>query len=88
MSEADKMFKKLKFEKKENPLMGYTEYCQIGYNHQRGKSEMAVISFDQGSRTIMSALYYDDSFASRGLAITPEELEATYKKCEELGWIK
>ena len=87
ISEADKMFKKLKFKKRENKIIGYIEYVQ------EGKNEDAVISFDRSSQTIMAGLYKKTlvdamMYGSRGLAITPEELKATYKKCEELGWIK
>ena len=71
MSIADDKFKKLKFKKKEIKSMDYIEYCQRDIN-----GDMAVISFDGTSKTIMS----------RGLAITVEELDAINDKLKELGW--
>ena len=78
-SEADKMFKELKFKKLESPVMNYFEYTQ---NVKKG--ETAVISFDKGTKTIMPALYVEGVFNSRGLAITPKEVQAIYEKCKEL----
>lgn len=81
MSIADDKFKKLKFKKKEIKSMDYIEYCQRDIN-----GDMAVISFDGTSKTIMTALYPKGTIMSRGLAITVEELDAINNKLKELGW--
>lgn len=83
MSIADDKFKKLKFNKKENKSMDYIEYGQRDKN-----GDMAVISFDGTSKTIMTALYPKGTIMSRGLAITTDELEAILFKARELGWIE
>lgn len=76
--EADKMFEKLGYKKKEKGL--YIEYIKA----ENSVKEEYVISFMM--KTIMATLY-KNGYQKMPLALEIEELQAINKKCEELGWI-
>ena len=73
MSEADKMFEKLKYKK------NLTEMNNIKYY----KDDDNVIYFVITHKTFHKTGEYDGMCD----AINMQELQAINKKCEELGWI-
>ena len=82
MSKAETMFRELGYLKR---TMGiYIEF----FNRYPKANEMASISFESGSKTIMASLYQDNNKIqkSRALAMTPKELEAAYEYAKEIGW--
>lgn len=81
MSEVEKKFRELGYLK--GQMNNYIEW----YN-KYPNGEMASISFESTTKTIMASLYYDNNKIqkSRALAMTTEELQATYLYAKELGW--
>lgn len=73
MSEADKMFEELEYEK------GKTQLDDIKYY----KDDDNVIYFELEYKKFSKSGEYDGMCDS----ITMQELQAINKKCEELGWI-
>ena len=84
MTSAEKMFKNLGYLKKEIKLLHYIEF----YNKNPKANEMASISFETTTKTVMASLYHDNNQLqkSRALAMTPQELQATYEFAKELKW--
>ena len=74
-SKAEAMFRELGYLK--GTMGTYTEF----FNRYPKTNEMASISFESKSKTIMASLYQDNNKLqkSRALAMTSKELEATYE---------
>lgn len=84
MTNAEKMFRDLGYLKGEYKAFHYIEF----YNKNPKANEMASISFETTTKTVMASLYYDNNQLqkSRALAMTPQELQATYEFAKELKW--
>ena len=82
ISKAEAMFRELGYLK--GTMGTYTEF----FNRYPKTNEMASISFESKSKTIMASLYQDNNKLqkSRALAMTSKELEATYEYAKEIGW--
>lgn len=84
MTNAEKMFRDLGYLKKEMKMFHYIEF----FNTSPKTNEMASISFETSTKTVMASLYYDNNQLqkSRALAMTPQELQATYEFAKECGF--
>ena len=85
MSEADKMFEELGYEKRcdkdNNP--NYVTY--VKYNED--PSSGITMSFNLLDETVCADTFDEDYEINFAHYIKPKELQAINKKCEELGWI-
>lgn len=82
MSEADKMFEKLGFEKKYQ-LDAYDKiWGQLFYN----KKSMVNISFDYEGHLVCTYITTNDN-QEQPAYVTMQELKAINGKCKELGWV-
>ena len=76
MSEADKMFEKLKYRKEEG------DDCWLYFIKKYYNSTTKIISFELNEEYIFVSDNNDEC-----MPISIQELQAINKKCEELGWI-
>lgn len=81
---AEYLFKKLGYEKRNNKAMGYFEYMKEDEND---KGTILCISFNLKTKTFMCGLYKSGTFTSRALAIFPDEFKAIQEQMKELGWL-
>ena len=86
MSEADKMFEELGYEKRvdrdDNP--NYITY--IKYN--KDPSSGVTISFSLNYITVCADTFDEDYEINVAHCITPKELQAINIKCKEMGWLE
>lgn len=78
MTEADKMFEKLRYRK--SRITGTHMYNKNSSSHQ------SQYYFNLHDKSITIARL-DKSFRHQSKTITFEQLKALIKKCEELGWL-
>ena len=76
MSEADKMFEKLGYGKK--------ELIEIVIYENKNDEEIYI---DKKQRIVIKEAYLSSLNIYEAREITMQELQAINKKCEELGWI-
>lgn len=79
MSEADKMFEELGYKK----VIDNEKQLQYEYEDKDFPTEDIEISFDKTFLSIKISYRNGNCYD-----ITMQELQAIYKKCEELGWIE
>lgn len=81
MSEADKMFEELGYEKKDfTEFIKYTKDSEIIYYENRN-----IIFYLKGYK--VGACYDDEEDFFPKINLTMQELKAINKKCEELEWL-
>lgn len=81
---AEYLFKKLGYKKRNNKAMGYFEYVKEDEND---KGTILCISFNLKTKTFMCGLYKSGTVTSRALAIFPDEFKAIQEQMKELRWL-
>lgn len=78
---AEYLFKKLGYKKRNNKAMGYFEYVK---EDEFDKGVMLCISFNTRDKTTMCAIYRKGDLVSRALAIFSDEFKAIQEQMKEL----